>query len=579
MRIRPGLGTALTAIVLLAACTPGTSGPSPSAGAPAAGATPERPSRIVVAIQNDVSVLATKLQIGPGVSGGPGHDLSGISNNPLVVLDGNGVAHPRLAAELPSRERGTWTVNADGTMRTTWKIRPNALWHDGTPVSSDDFIFALKVYLDPEIQVIHRNPERIIEQIEPIDQKTFVIHWTQLYRGADRLIVEQLEPLPSHILASLYDQQDKVAFQNASFWTTTSYVGNGPFVLTDRVEGVQRTYRAFDRYMLGKPRAGELVVQITPDQNVVLAALMSDAVDVTTSTTLNQQTGLTLQQEWDRTGGGSMVRTLANFLFGEFQHHPDRVRQPALLDPRVRRAIILAIDRESLNEVIAAGQTQTPQLPMHPADPWYARALQGAPPYPYDVTRSLQFLEEAGWVRRSNALMDASGKPFEVNIRTVRRADNETIVRIWASYLTDLGMSVTQTTLSVAEDADRQQRAEFPGLGLGSIRTMEMPDGLSDFISAECPTAENQFVGRNRRCWRNPEFDGLFALGSRSLDDAVRADSTVHMLQLAMQDAAMIPLIYQNQNIGVRKGVVGVSPYWHAQKGGTWFVHEWGWSS
>ncbi len=565
-------------IFLFACAPPGADHLPPAPTELASSPSLARPSRLVVAIQNDVSVLATKFQVGPGVAGGVGHDLSALSNNPLVVLDDHGMPQPRLASAIPSRDSGTWTLNPNGTMTTTWTIRPNAQWHDGKPVTSADFTFAFKLYMDPEIQVIHRSPERLIERIEPLDDKSFVIHWNQLYRGADRLIVEQLEPLPAHILAALYDQGDRAAFQNAPFWTTPAYVGNGPYVLTERVEGVQRTYRAFDQYMLGKPKTDEIVVLMTPDQNVVLANVLAGTVDVTTSTTLNQQAGLTLQREWVRTGEGYLVNTLGNFIYGEFQHNPERVQQPALLDLRVRQAIILAIDRASLNEVVSGGRAPTPQLPMHTEDPWYSRVLQAAPPYAYDVARSLQLLEDAGWTRRGTALTDAGGEAFKVNVRTVGRADNETVVRIWASYLSDLGMSVTQTTLSVAEDSDREQRATFPGLGLNAIGTMEMPDGMADFIGEDCPKAENRYVGRNRRCWNNQEFDRFFKIASGTMDDEMRANSTAQMLRLLMQDAAMIPLTYYIHNIAVRKGIVGVAPHWHTQKGASWFVHQWSWS-
>ena len=59
-----------------------------------------------------------------------------------MLLDPQGRPSPWLAAELPSQENGSWVVNSDGTMRTTWKIRPNAKWHDGQPVRPTDFAFA-----------------------------------------------------------------------------------------------------------------------------------------------------------------------------------------------------------------------------------------------------------------------------------------------------------------------------------------------------------------------------------------------------------------------------------------------------
>jgi peptide/nickel transport system substrate-binding protein len=568
---------ALLALILV------TCAPQPSANqgtaAESAGQNGEGPSRLTLAIQNDISVLATKLQVGPGRSGGVGEEFSFLSNSPLVVFASRGAVQPRLATEVPSQERGTWLVNSDGTMATTWKIRPDASWHDGQSLTSQDFLFALKVYLDPEIEVIDRHPERLIVRIEPLDGKTFVIHWRQLYLSAHRLLIGQLEPLPEHILADLYNRGDRTAFQNAPFWTTSSYIGSGPYVLTERAEGVQRVYRAFHGYFLGRPKIEEVVVRMMSDQNTALANVLGGAVDATLGSALNQQSGLTLQQEWDRTGDGRLVISLSNFLFMEFQHHPERVQQPALLDVRVRRGIVHGVDRVALNEVITGGRAPVPpEVPVHPDDPLYPRIRQVIPSYPYDPGRAVALLAEVGWTKRADRLVNASDEGFKVDIRTVGRSDNELRVRVVAGYLTALGMEVTQTTLSVAEDADREHRARFPGMGLHAVGTMELPQGLRDFTAEECAAPENRYAGRNRRCWSNAEFDRLFRIATSNLDEHVRGELTLDMLKIFAEDVAILTVPYSVHNQAVRKGLVGPAPRWHAQPGTTWNIPEWRWT-
>ena len=129
------LSLGLVVIVAIAACGPsGSSSPARGGAAvsPAGdgGAAPRRPSRAVLAIGAETTNLASKLEPQRTYGG----EYGWISNSPLVVKDERGVPQPLLAAELPSRDAGTWIVNADGTMATTWKIRANAKWHDGQPV-------------------------------------------------------------------------------------------------------------------------------------------------------------------------------------------------------------------------------------------------------------------------------------------------------------------------------------------------------------------------------------------------------------------------------------------------------------
>src|SRR5688500_15149372 len=146
---------------VLAACTATPPPPSNTGGsAPGTGATAvpaDRPSTrasLTIAVGGEGPKLASRLSDSVWAS-----DFNLMANAALTVKDPKGVPQPRLAAETPSRDRGTWTVNADGTMATTWKIKPNAIWHDGRPIVSQDFVFAHRVANDPQIPIPNRRPE------------------------------------------------------------------------------------------------------------------------------------------------------------------------------------------------------------------------------------------------------------------------------------------------------------------------------------------------------------------------------------------------------------------------------------
>src|SRR5437588_502573 len=57
----------------------------------------------------------------------------------------------QLASELPAADRGTLRLNADGTMDSVWKLRPGVKWHDGTPFTSEDMLFAIQLRKDPAL--------------------------------------------------------------------------------------------------------------------------------------------------------------------------------------------------------------------------------------------------------------------------------------------------------------------------------------------------------------------------------------------------------------------------------------------
>src|SRR5207249_3964638 len=179
--------------LLLAACAPAPS-PAPSggsAGSPSVAETRTGTQRVTIVIGAEVNSLATKFEGGNTYAS----EFHFMMNSPLALRDPQGQASPLLAAELPSRDNGSWTVNADGTMATTWKIKANAKWHDGQPVTARDFAFAFRAYTDERLPFRDREPEQYMSSVQPMDDTTFVIQWKRPYPWANELIARQLEPL------------------------------------------------------------------------------------------------------------------------------------------------------------------------------------------------------------------------------------------------------------------------------------------------------------------------------------------------------------------------------------------------
>jgi hypothetical protein len=97
--------------------------------------------------------------------------------------------------------------------------------------------------------------------------------------------------------------------------------------------------------------------------------------------------------------------------------------------------------------------------------------------------------------------------------------------------------------------------------------------------SDQCPTAERRFVGTNRGCWKNAEFDRLYITASTSLEAQERADAVVQALRVMTEEAGIIGIAYNAESIPVRRGLVGPGPRWPGQVGTTWNVHLWHWTT
>ncbi|HZT07712.1 MAG TPA: ABC transporter substrate-binding protein [Chloroflexota bacterium] len=561
--------------IALTACapSPARSGTSAASGSAASTAAATTPSRVTVAIGGDATNLASKLDVTGGVFNS---DFKFMTNSPLVVQDPKGNARPLLAAEIPSRDNGTWVVNTDGTMVTTWKIRPNAFWHDGAPVVSSDVVFAFKVYMDDAIAVSTRDPERLVDRVEALDEKTFNVYWKQVYPNANRLGLGQLEPLPEHIVGTIYEA-DREAFQNASFWTSTSFVGDGPYRLADWDKGVQLVYRAFDQFFLGKPQIDEVTLRIIADMNTVVSNVLSGTVDTTVAVTLNHQAGATVKQQWEKSGEGQVASTPTYWRNMQIQHDPNRAKQPGLQDRRVRQALVYGIDRASIAEVVTAGASPAADSIIPPNDPRFDTVQRSIARYPFDRNRAAALLAEAGYPRSGDTLMTPGGQPFGLEIWTSQVSDNETEMSLVAADYTALGMQMVQSVIPIARNADREFRAEFPGLNI-TATSIDIPNALIDLTDDRCPRPENRFAGSNRGCWSNPEFETFFRVANTALDDRERDDALVQALRVLTEDVGTIPMSYNMEIIPVRKGLVGPAPRWPQQPGNTWNVFEWRWS-
>jgi len=138
--------TALAAV--LSACA---APPTPTSGGPStAPAAPTAPKVLNIAVQRPPAQLFTTLGQPETSVGGATHVFA-IPHDYLVVQDDKGNWLPRLAQTGLSTSDGTWVLNDDGTMDTTWKLRPDVKWHDGQPFTSDDMLFTFAIFKDREI--------------------------------------------------------------------------------------------------------------------------------------------------------------------------------------------------------------------------------------------------------------------------------------------------------------------------------------------------------------------------------------------------------------------------------------------
>jgi hypothetical protein len=73
--------------------------------------------------------------------------------------------------------------------------------------------------------------------------------------------------------------------------------------------------------------------------------------------------------------------------------------------------------------------------------------------------------------------------------------------------------------------SDTEYRVSFPGLNV-TAGPIDIPQTMNVGHSDQCAIAERRYVGTNRGCWKNDDYDRCFIVASSSLDPAERGGST-----------------------------------------------------
>jgi len=555
----------LVPILLLTACGPAQR-PSDGAGISVAQSQPSAAPKVVtIAIQGQPASFDTDL-----TGSAAGRNQGGVTNVPYIAHDrlmtrtGPQSYEPRLVSETPSTEKGTWTVNPDGTMDMTWKLRPNVKWHDGAPFTSDDMMFTFQVRRDPELLRLTggRGRPELMESATAPDPFTFIVHWSQVYVLAG--LGDGMEPLPRHLLRDLW-VQDKDGMTQSRYFTT-EFVGLGAFKLVRWEQGSHMEFARFDDYYLGRPLLDRVIVRFIPDGNTMVASILAEAVDVVLPTGVDLDAALEVRRRWEGTGNQVRSDVVGGLHQLEIQHRPDYAR-PANGFPNrtVRQAFYQAIDRDTLADVMAQGLAPSADSWYAPNDPVRKDVEAFIPQFPYNPLRASQLLEGEGWARGPDGAPSAgsgqvlvhrpSGERFQVEIQLRAGEDQLRAGSIIADGWQAIGARVDLEPLTPGTANDGQFIATRSGPALIS------PGGYNFYDrrlhSRGIPRAETRWTGNNRGGYANPRVDAILDKLAVIVDTRERIGLHRDLLKEQMEDVALMPLYWEVLPILMLRGMIG----------------------
>ena len=547
------------AIVVLAGCAPGA---QQQGGGPEGGERSTQPKRLVVGAREAAPVLSNQLESSADV-------VQELVSAGLIRFDPVGNSVPLLAENVPTLENGLWKVFPDGRMETTWTLREGLKWHDGTPLTTDDLTFAVRVGQDRALPEFGHAAYRALDGVRAVDARTIALDWREPYIQADIMFSWEVAlPLPKHLLEDAY-LNNRDAFTQHRYWSH-EYVHSGPFRVREFVPTERLMLDAFPDFVFGRPVVDQVEVRFISDANTLIANLIAGDVHFTIGPGIAVDQALQAQERWQEGKMATYPYQSTTVARAQFMN-PD---PPAQLDLRFRRALYHAVDREALNESVTRGLAPVSGFVIPPGAPEFGAITPSVVQYAYDPRRATQLLDEAGFARVGEAYRDPSGRELSVEIQATQGdTGQEQAILTLADSWQRVGVRATPRLLS-PEVATREFRATRSAFEVGAHSlAMSQPRRLTWFYGGDIPSAENRFRGSNFSRYANAELDAVIDRFFVTVPPHERIELLKQVAHHVTDQVVVMTLYHTVHAALINNRVQNVTPRTgHAQ---TWESHKW----
>jgi len=466
---------------------------------------------------------------------------------PLLRYNSDSILEPALLTEVPTIQNGG--VSADG-LTYTLKMRPGVVWEDSTPCTMKDWKFTVDFLLNPINNAVMTTGWKDIDTITLQDDLTAIVKMKNIYVPFIDECLALWPLLPEHVQSKMTSEE-----------FGKKPVGNGPYKFMEWVPGDHITLERNPNYWR-EPKAfiDKLIFKIVPDRNTVLAQAKTGdigiGVDYTEAQipTLEEVDSIYLSivpsSNWER------------YYFTMVEKDDITKPHPIFGDVKVRKAISIATDRQTVVDTILHGKTEIAKNDLDNS-PWENLNIM---PYPFDPDEARKLLDEAGWVPGSDGIRVKDGLRLSfTHGTTAGNQTRETIQAMIQANLKDVGaeMLIRNEPASVffgTFDTGKgymSREYEWHGStgGLGSTD----PNMYPYWHSSQIPTSENP-NGFNIPGLKNKELDELLEAQLVEVDAKKRKEILDKVQEIFYDEYPVLPM-YDRVNIhSVANTVKGIKP-------------------
>jgi peptide/nickel transport system substrate-binding protein len=396
----------------------------------------------------------------------------------------------------------SWAWADDKTLDV--ELRQGVKFHNGEPFDADDVVYTLNFVSKPESKVVTQNNVDWIESAEKLGPYKVRIKLKRTFPAA-------IEYLAGPVVIHPNEYYAKVGPQGMN----SAAVGSGPYRVTEHAVGkyvrLERNRDYFKDSPKPQPKIEKIEIRFIPDRQTQLAEMLSGGLDLIMNVPPDQADQLKAAPHLEVKSGETMRIVFLNI--NTLENTPN----PQLRDIRVRRAISMAIDRETMAKQLVGEGGRVLNVICFPGQ--FGCSDEKAPRFKYDVAEARKLMAEAGL---------ANG--FELDLYAYReRPQSEAMV----NYLRAIGIRANLRFMQYA--AMREQiRANKAGLAHQTWGSFSVND-----VSASTPVYYKWLPDDINR---DPQVRDLLEKGDSSVDPAVRKAAYADALALIQERALGVPL-------------------------------------
>jgi peptide/nickel transport system substrate-binding protein len=434
----------------------------------------------------------------------------------LFILDDHQVLTPHLAQKARNLSPTTWEVT----------LKEGIRFQDGSSLTATAVKYSFDRIVDPDSPSFNKRLATLL------DLATITVN------DPRRLVFTTREPNA----AFLYDLTSPGTGIISTASGPKKFYGTGPFQLESVTAKEEVRLKRFDDYWQGRPKLKKVHITAIPDSSARMLAFESGRVDLATNFPEND--ALRLEKDDARQILARPTNRLCFFMV--------RVADGPLADPKIRRAINLAIDRQEIVSVVLAGIGGKVGASLFPeALPWHNADLA---PVPHDPEKAKALLKRAGAVDTDgDGVVELDGRPLILNIWTYEgRPALKPTIELVQSQLARVGVGARlRVTKSGSPINAAMQKGE---VHLNLQMWNAAPQGDPAHISGHIFKTGSEM---NVMGYSNPRLDALIDKGKTTFEPEARKKIYDEVQALLYADCPVMVLFHKSSVAAAKNTVSG----------------------